>query len=227
VLSARLRRVGPEPVGFRSQRQQPTWIFDLDNTLHDARPYIFPQINQAMTAYIQQHLGLDYDAACQLRRHYWLRYGATLLGLMKHHGTDPNHFLWHTHQFPRLRQVVVSEPGLRIQVSRLPGRKFIFSNAPKHYVDAVLDVLDIRDLFVAVFGIECVCFRPKPAARGFLQLCRAQHIRMQHCIMVEDTLENLYAAKKLGMRTVWMAQAQRTPGYVDRRISSLSELSLN
>jgi len=25
------------------------WIFDLDNTLHNARPHIFPHINRAMT----------------------------------------------------------------------------------------------------------------------------------------------------------------------------------
>ena len=26
------------------------WIFDLDNTLHDATPHIFPHINRSMTA---------------------------------------------------------------------------------------------------------------------------------------------------------------------------------
>ena len=35
----------------------PLWIFDLDNTLHDARPHIFPQINRAMTEYIRDHVG--------------------------------------------------------------------------------------------------------------------------------------------------------------------------
>ena len=72
------------------------WIFDLDNTLHNAAPHIFPHINRAMNAYLQAHLGLDEAAAGELRRHYWHRYGATLLGLMRHHATDPKHFLWHT-----------------------------------------------------------------------------------------------------------------------------------
>jgi FMN phosphatase YigB (HAD superfamily) len=35
------------------------WIFDLDNTLHNASPHIFPHINRAMNAYLQQHLQLD------------------------------------------------------------------------------------------------------------------------------------------------------------------------
>jgi len=35
------------------------WVFDLDNTLHNATPHIFPHINRSMTAYVQQHLQLD------------------------------------------------------------------------------------------------------------------------------------------------------------------------
>ena len=98
------------------------WIFDLDNTLHNATPHIFPHINRAMTAYLQQHLHLDEVAAGALRRRYWQRYGATLLGLIKHHGTDPAHFLWHTHQFPDLSRMVLREPRLRHMLQRLRGQ---------------------------------------------------------------------------------------------------------
>ena len=61
------------------------WIFDLDNTLHDATPHIFPHINRSMTAYLQQLLELDEQSASALRVQYWHTYGATLLGLMRHH----------------------------------------------------------------------------------------------------------------------------------------------
>lgn len=201
------------------------WIFDLDNTLHNATPHIFPHINRAMTAYLQQHLQLDEQAAGELRRSYWQRYGATLLGLMRHHGTDPRHFLWHTHQFPDLRRMVVREPQLRHVLRRLPGRKFVFSNAPVHYAQAVLRVLGIGSLFDAVFSIERVGFRPKPDAYGFLKLCRAHHLRPRRCIMVEDSLENLRTAKKLGMKTVWVSGAERAPGYVDLRVPGMAALS--
>ena len=60
-----------------------------------------------MTEYLQQYLGLEEAAANDLRVHYWRKYGATLTGLMHHHGTDPDHFLWHTHQFPDLRRMVL------------------------------------------------------------------------------------------------------------------------
>jgi putative hydrolase of the HAD superfamily len=201
-----------------------TWIFDLDNTLHNASPHIFPHINRAMTQYLQTELGLDADAASALRQHYWKRYGATLLGLMRDHGTDPRHFLWHTHQFPEIERMVVREPLLRATLRRLPGRKFVFSNAPVHYSLAVLKALAITDLFDAVFSIERTRFRPKPDVQGFLRLVRANRLRARRCIMVEDTLANLRTAKKLGMKTVWVSHERRVPRYVDLRIANLSEL---
>ena len=59
-----------------------TWLFDLDNTLHDASHAIFPAINLNMNAYIAQVLqkgGLPADDAAvnAARVTYWQRYGAT------------------------------------------------------------------------------------------------------------------------------------------------------
>jgi putative hydrolase of the HAD superfamily len=69
----------------------PVWLFDLDNTLHDAGPHIFPHINRSMVEYIRDHLGIEEDEATRIRQVYWQRYGATLLGMMRHHGTDARH----------------------------------------------------------------------------------------------------------------------------------------
>lgn len=201
-----------------------SWVFDLDNTLHNASPHIFPHINRAMTAYLQEALGLDEQAASALRRQYWLRYGATLLGLMRHHGTDPAHFLHATHQFPELHRMLVREPQLRATLHRLPGRKYVFSNAPVRYSRTVLAALAIGDLFNDVFCIEHTRFRPKPQTSGFLRLAHTNHLRLSRCIMVEDTLENLRTAKKLGMKTIWVTKAGRAPSYVDLKIASLAQL---
>ena len=183
------------------------WIFDLDDTLHNATAHIFPRINRAMTQYVQTHLNLSEADANALRHTYWRRYGATILGLIRHHDTDPAHFLWHTHQFPDLHNVLVAEPMLRATLTRLPGRKFVFSNAPVHYAKGVLRALGIIDLFSDVYTIEHTRYRPKPDVFGFLRLCRSHQLRPRRCIMVEDNLDNLRTAKRLGMKTVWMTGA--------------------
>jgi putative hydrolase of the HAD superfamily len=200
------------------------WVFDLDNTLHNASPHIFPHINRAMTTYMQTHLGLDEAHAGALRQQYWQRYGATLTGLMRNHATDPRHFLRATHAFPALNPMIVREPGLRATLARLPGRKLVFSNAPIHYASAVLNILGIADLFDDVLSIEHARYRPKPDSYGFLKLFRRNRVRAGACIMVEDTLVNLRTAKKLGMSTIWVARAARIPAYVDFSIKNLLQL---
>ena len=147
------------------------WLFDLDNTLHNASPYIFPHLNRSMTAYICQHLNVDENEATRLRLEYWQRYGATLLGLMRHHGTDPHHFLHHTHQFPDLEPSIIAERGLRAIFHRLPGRKIIFSNAPLKYAEAVLAITGIRRCFYTIYSVERLRFQPKPAVGGFFVCC--------------------------------------------------------
>jgi putative hydrolase of the HAD superfamily len=204
----------------------PFWIFDLDNTLHDASQHIFPHISLSMTAYLQEHLHLSQSDAHELREHYWHRYGATLSGLIRHHGTDPEHFLYHTHQFPDLEKMIVRLPRLRTVLRSLPGRKVVFSNAPLNYAVAVLKLLKVGDLFDQVWAIEHTRYRPKPDFAGFRRLMRQHNVLATECVMVEDSLENLQAAKRLGMRTVWVNTGNRHPACVDLKISSIMQLPL-
>jgi putative hydrolase of the HAD superfamily len=200
------------------------WIFDLDNTLHNASAHIFPHINRSMTAYLQQHLQLDEAAANTLRIDYWQRYGATLTGMMRHHGTDPDHFLYHTHQFPELEKMVLREPRLSHVLKSLPGKKVVFSNAPKHYAHAVLKLLRIDNLFDDVMAVEHTRFRPKPDSYGFLKLLKTHCVKAPQCVMVEDSLDNLRTAKRLGMRTVWVNAGQQNEACVDVKIRDVMQL---
>ena len=201
-----------------------TWVFDLDNTLHDATPHIFPHINRSMTAYLQEHLLLDEAGASELRVKYWHRYGATLLGLMRHHGTDPDHFLHATHQFPELHRMVVGERAAVETLRRLPGRKILFSNSPAHYAHAVLDILGLSPFFDAVYAIEQVRYQPKPLPAGFRRLIANEQVHPQRAVMVDDSLPNLRAARLLGMKTVWVSTSPRAPDYVTVKVTSVRQL---
>lgn len=200
------------------------WIFDLDDTLHDASLHIFPHINHAMTRYLMTHLDLTEEAANKLRRDYWLQYGATLKGLMLHHETNPHHFLHHTHQFPQLKNMVIKAPGLRSMLNKLPGRKIVFTNAPIRYAEQVLKHLNIRHLFSGIFSIESTRFQPKPSTTGFVRLLRHFRLDASRCAMVEDSLSALKTAKKLGMKTVFVHPKAQLPAFVDARINSVLAL---
>lgn len=200
------------------------WIFDLDNTLHDARPHIFPSMHAQMNAWLRRRFGLDEEGANAMRRFFWERYGTTMRGLVRHYGEDPRRFIRETHQFPELDAMVVGENALHHALARLRGRRLVFSNAPRHYVEQVLRVLGVRRFFDAVWTIESTRFRPKPAFQGFRLLLREHDLAPHRCVLVDDMPENLRAAKRLGMSTVWVSQDKRRMPFADLRVTSVTQL---
>ena len=200
------------------------WIFDLDNTLHDARVHIFPSMHAQIQDFLKKQFGLDDEGASRMRRDFWLRYGTTLRGLMRHHGTDPRHFLAETHVFPELADMVVHENAVRHALARLGGTKLVFSNAPRHYVEEVLRAIGLARYFDGVYTIEDARYRGKPEAAGFHYLLRKHDLDPHRCALIDDMLDNLRAAHRLGMSTVWVSATKRQPSYVDLRVRSVIAL---
>ncbi len=73
--------------------------------------------------------------------------------------------------------MVVHENAVRHALARLPGRKIIYSNAPRHYVDEVVRTLGVARYFDAVYSIESTRYLGKPSVAGFRMLLRKHHLR--------------------------------------------------
>jgi putative hydrolase of the HAD superfamily len=229
-------------------RSSPVWLFDLDNTLHNASHAIFPAITANMNTYLARLLGVDgapagMDQVNAARTRYWRRYGATLLGLVKHHGVDAAHFLHETHNFPELAAMVRAEKGLQQLLRALPGRKVLLTNAPQRYSRDVLRILGLHRHFSHHIAIEHMRIhghlRPKPSRLMLRNVMRRQRTTARNCILVEDTLANLRGARALGMRTAWVTQYLKgmdpigmahvpkryfRPGWVDVTVKSVRHL---
>ena len=201
------------------------WIFDLDDTLHDASANIFPEMHQHMVRYIQNTLSLTEHHAEQLRAHYWRIYGTTLKGLVRHHNIDAHHFLRHTHTFTDLPSMVIQVKRLRSLLKKLPGRKCVFTNGQRDYALAVLEIMGIADCFELVFSVESAKLHAKPSVRGFKMLLQTLKVNARDCIMLEDSLPALMTAKRLGMKTIWVTKQLQKPSFVDYRINSVLALT--
>jgi putative hydrolase of the HAD superfamily len=238
-LNKRIRR----PQAKRQAWGRTVWLFDLDDTLHDAASASMPGIHVAMGEYMQRELNLPADEVQALRRRYWQRYGATLLGLVRHHGVKAAHFLHDTHRLPGLEERVSGHRHDFAAIKRLPGRKLILTNAPRAYALRVLGALRIEHLFDAVISIEDMWMfghlRPKPDARMLRALCARLGVPPDRCVLVEDTLQHQKAARRVGLRTVWLqryvrrhrvrsqrapAAGLRRPAYVDCVANNLRRL---
>ncbi|HEV7816832.1 MAG TPA: pyrimidine 5'-nucleotidase [Janthinobacterium sp.] len=221
-------------------RSGPVWLFDLDNTLHNASHAIFPAITANMNRYLARVLGdgvtpADAAAVDAARQLYWSRYGATLTGMVRHHGVCAADFLHETHQIGGLADLVRSERGLGRLLRALPGRKILFTNAPTRYSRDVMRHLGVQRHFSHHVAVEAMQvhrqMRPKPSKLMLRRLLRRQKLDAGRCILVEDTLANLRSAKALGLRTAWITQwlapaprALNRPAYVDVKVKSVRHL---
>jgi putative hydrolase of the HAD superfamily len=188
-----------------------SWIFDLDNTLYPASARLFSQIDARMGAYIQQLLGVDAAEAYRVQKHYFHNHGMTLMGLMAEHGVDPHEFLGNVHDVDV--DVVPPHPELAGLIARLPGRKFVFTNADAPYAERVLARLGLSNSFDALHDIHALDYVPKPQAPAYASMCSTHGIDPARAVFVEDMARNLAPAKAIGMTTVWIDNgSEQGPG---------------
>ena len=178
------------------------WVFDLDNCLYPASTGLFSLIDERMGAYIQRLLDCDPVEAKRVQKAHFHEHGTTLAGLMREQGVDPHHFLDDVHAIPLDR--VSQDERLASSLSRLPGRKFVFTNGDAPYARRVLQAIGIDGHFDELHDIHASNLRPKPDPYGYRLLCERFGIDPGQALLADDMVQNLAPAKALGMTTVWV-----------------------
>ncbi len=202
------------------------WIFDLDNCLYPASTGLFELIDQRMGAYIQRLLDVDAAEARRVQKGYFHAHGTTLAGLMASHGVSPGEFLDFVHDIDLAR--LAADPALVAALDRLPGRKFVFTNASEDYARRVLDRLGLANAFDGMHDIHAMAYVPKPDPSGYAAICARNGIDPARALFADDMARNLAPAKALGMTTLWVdngsEQGERVaePHYVDYRVSDIA-----
>ncbi|HEX8365472.1 MAG TPA: pyrimidine 5'-nucleotidase [Allosphingosinicella sp.] len=206
-------------------RHVDSWIFDLDNSLYPASADLFALIDQRMGEFIQRLLGCDAAEARRVQKGYFHEHGTTLAGLMRTHGTDPREFLDFVHDIDLAR--LSADPRMVAALDRLPGRKFVFTNADEGYATRVLEKLGLANAFDGLHDIHAMDYLPKPQPPAYAALCARYAIDPARALFVEDMARNLEPAKALGMTTVWVdngsEQAGRDadPAFIDYRTNDI------
>ena len=177
-----------------------TWIFDLDNTLYPPHADLWPKVDQKITQYISDLLGVDGLTARAIQKYYYQTHGTTLNGLMKEHGIDPHPFLDFVHDIDR--SSLPPDARLAEAIGLLPGRRFIFTNGSRRHAERVTEKMGLAHLFNASFGIEDSAYTPKPNLSAYQSFCRIHKVAPEGAAFFEDLARNLLPAKSLGFTTV-------------------------
>jgi putative hydrolase of the HAD superfamily len=176
------------------------WVFDLDNTLYPAESNLFAQMDVKMQEFIASYLGVPQAYARHLQKNYYRQFGTTLAGLMQVHKMDPAAFLEYVHDLDLTN--VPEHPELAEAISRLPGRKLIFTAGSRKHAENVAGKLGVLHLFEDIMDIVDAGFVPKEQAAAFDTFLHRHDIEPDQAAMFEDMPHNLVAPHELGMTTV-------------------------
>ena len=181
------------------------WIFDLDNTIYDINAGVFEKISSRITEYIITALSVTREEANLVRSNMYKKYGLTLTGLMREYGIAPDEYLDYIHDVthPELKY----DEQLKLNLTNLTGRKFIYTNASQNHSKNILSVMGIEAEFEKILDIKATQYLPKPDPKSYNIMLNAFGIstdQIGNSIFIEDTAKNLRPAKLLGLKTVWI-----------------------
>ncbi|MFS4439193.1 pyrimidine 5'-nucleotidase [Paracoccaceae bacterium GXU_MW_L88] len=185
------------------------WVFDLDQTLYPIEARLFDQIETRMSDYMVRHLGIAATEAMDLRTRYWRDHGATLAGLVMHHGVDPDHFLRDVHEIDLAG--LAPAPRLAAAIAALPGQKIVMTNGGRYHAGRVLAARGLSETFDAVYALEDAAYRPKPDSAAYDAIFGAAGIDTSAGAMFEDDPKNLVEPDRRGMKTVLVGPAAHPP----------------
>lgn len=186
------------------------WIFDLDNSLYPASCDLFALVDRRIGDYVARLLDVDAVEARRIQKGYFASHGTTLAGLMATHGIDPHDFLDFVHDIDMAR--LVADPDLVAALDRLPGRKFVFTNADEAYARRVLDRIGLANAFDGFHDIHTMGYVPKPDPSAYARICERHDIDPGRALFADDMARNLAPAKAIGMTTLWVDNGSEQAG---------------
>ena len=202
-------------------------IWDMDGVIADTGPYHFKSWH-----YVFQKRGVDFTEE-DFKRIFGQRNDTIIRGTL---GKDvsqseieviaaekENYFR------EAVRQNIKPFPGAIELIKDLYEHDFsiaLASSAPPENIQLILEKLGVKDFFHAiVYGREVT--EGKPSPQGFLLAARKLGVEAKNCIVVEDAVAGVTAAKRAGMLGVAVTNTHPANrlAEADLIVSSLEQVS--
>ncbi|MGV2121545.1 HAD family hydrolase [Agrobacterium vitis] len=119
----------------------------------------------------------------------------------------------------RLAREVKLVEGVTYALSRLQGPRCICSNSSSQRLDMMLTKVGLKEFFAPhVYSAKDLgADRVKPKPDIYLHGAAKFNVKPQNCVVVEDSVHGIHAARAAGMRVVGFTGASHTyPSHADR-----------
>ncbi|MEL7646105.1 MAG: pyrimidine 5'-nucleotidase [Anaerolineaceae bacterium] len=198
-----------------------TLLIDLDDTVYPPTAEVWHLVMKRMFIYMRDFLGIPAEEVPDMRDRLFNRYGTTLRGLQIERGIDAKAYLDYVHDVD-LSALLSPDPELRAALDRIALPKMIFTNACESHAHNVLGLMELKSCFNGIIDAMAVQPYCKPELEAYqIALRLAGSPDPREVLMVDDRLENLTSAARLGMHTV-LVSPQPQDGF--RTISRLALL---
>lgn len=177
-------------------------LFDLDNTLYDARAGLQEAGDERITCWIMERLGLSHDEATELRLRTWREHGTTARGLEVEFGLPPAPLYEFAISALEPADYLAAWPELDAVLRRLRADCHVFTNATRIYAEKVLRALGVAEHFGCIFDIEHNGWVCKPDRGIYERIVGELGLPAARIAFIEDNPANLVPAAELGMFTV-------------------------
>ncbi len=193
------------------------WVFDSDGTLYSNTKEIESAFTRLAIKFITNHYNIPEKEAIDKRKKLLKKHKTeyTLVALKKEK-VDADHFIKETYLSLNPHQFGINKNEILYQtLLSLGGKKFVLSNNPSEFAELILESLGIRSLFSKIIGMRELNFIQKPKRKAF-RILEAYLKNNKKVVFVDDELENIMAAKKIGCTTVLVRaqqSEQKVPDY--------------
>jgi putative hydrolase of the HAD superfamily len=200
-------------------------FFDLDDTLYPRSSGLMQAIGDRINRYMIERLDIKPAEVSTIRDSYLKKFGTTLNALRRYYDVDPDEYLNFVHDIPIGRHLQY-DPELDQMLERLKPSKAIFTNADAKHARRVLTRLGILRHFEFIIDIHMVDFCNKPDRRAYSKALGFASVQAEDCILVEDSMANVLAAREFGMTTVMVGEGLHSQGahFHIERITDLEDL---
>lgn len=100
----------------------------------------------------------------------------------------------------------------------------VASASTQEYVKIVLDKLDVTQYFTAIIGGDMVQ-NGKPHPESFLRAADEIKIPYRNCLVIEDGIPGMQAAKKAGMRCIGLVESKERGYPTQNLVNCLTEIT--
>lgn len=172
--------------------------------------------------FVQKIVGTDFENAHKIRTDYLQQYGTTLAGLMAKHSVNPDEFFDFIHCSKFLTYPKFSKQKYDLLMS-LKGARYIFTNGRKDWSIKGCKKMGIYNCFSDFFDLKWLNWIGKPCERAYIKV--ENFLQSDKIILLDDSIKNLEPANKRGWITVLVNSKEKTPDWVNFKISHLLYLS--